>query len=239
MSPLSPPTMPPPPVSLSIEQLQAVGIDAADAERALQALAAGDPRTFVHELLLHGLWSDVVDETQPQPQWIERWRELGANGFPIIDTAALDRLLAAGVDLHDLTDVVRSAQVLTICNIAQLLDYPALALGWNLPAQASVHLACSSEADTGASPPMRLHALRPEVLCRDPAGRYGEPRPLALRQWSALPEDVQASIQTLVLAGQRSQAAALWKRHVGGELQSCLDAVETLRQAMAHRETNG
>lgn len=233
-------SMPATPVApLSVEQLQAIGIAAPQAERALQALAAGDPRELMHELLLHGLWSDVVDETQPQPQWIEHWRGLGANGFPIIDTAALERLLAAGVDLHDLTDVVRSAQVLTICNIAQLLDYPPLALGWSLPAQASVHLACGSEADAGGSPPMRLHALRPEVLCRDPAGRHGEPRPLPLRQWSALPEDLRASLQTLVLAGRRSQAAALWKKHVGGELQACLDAVETLRQAMAHRETNG
>lgn len=226
------PKEPPTPAPLSIAQLQAIGIDARDAERAVHALAADDPRAMVHELLLDGLWSDVVDEAQPQPQWIERWRELGANGFPIIDTAALERLLAAGVDLHDLTDVVRSAQVLTICNIAQLLDYPALALGWDLPPRASVHLACGSEADeedTTGSPPRRLYPLRPDVMCRDPSGRFGEPRPLALRQWNALPQDAQTNVRTLVRGGRRAHAAALWKQHVGGELPECLAAVEVLR----------
>lgn len=210
-----------------LEQLQAIGLAPERARRARQALDAGDLRGFVHELLLHGLWSEVVDETQPVPQWIERWRALGAAGFPIIDAAALRRLLDAGADPHDLTDVVRSAQVLTIHTIAQLLDYPALALGWNLPGPVTPHLACGSEAAAGTQ---RLHALHPELLSRDPSGRCGEPRPLALRQWQALPEDVQDHVRTLLRSGQRSRAAALWKRHVGGELRACLDAVDTLRR---------
>lgn len=207
-------------------QLQSIGFTPEAAARAQQALQGGDLRGFVHELLLHGLWSDVVDEAQPHPLWIARWRELAANGFPFIDAAALQRLLDAGVDLHDLTGVVRSAQVLAICNVAQLLDYPALALGWDLPPQATPHLACSSE-DAGGT--QRLHALRPEVLCRDPSGRYGEPRPLALRQWQALTDETREHIQSLVLGGQRSRAAALWKQRVGGELRAALEAMETLR----------
>lgn len=207
------------------EQLQSAGFTPAAAERAQQALQDGDLRGFVHELLLHGLWSDVIDETQPQPLWVARWRELAASGFPFIDAAALQRLLDAGADPHDLTGVVRSAQVLAISNIAQLLDTPALALGWNLPPQATPHLACGSE---DAASTQRLHALRPEVLCRDPSGRYGEPRPLALRQWQALPEEARQRVQSLVQDGQRSQAAALWKQHVGGELRDALDAVEML-----------
>ena len=169
------------------EKLQAIGLAPEHAERALQALAAGDTRGFVHELSLNGLWSDVVDESQPRPRWIERWRTLDAHGFPFIDTAALERLLAAGVDPHDLTDVVRSAQVLTLHNIAQLIDSPTVGLGWDLPPQATVHLACAAEADADGKPAQ--HALRPEVGARDPSGRHGEPRPLALRQWNALPED--------------------------------------------------
>lgn len=209
-----------------LAKLQAIGLTPEAAEHALHALQAGDLRGFVHELLLQGLWSDVVDETHPQPLWIARWCKLSASGFPFIDTAALQRLLDAGTDLQDLTDVVRSAQVLAISNIAQLLDYPALALGWNLPPEATPHLACGSE---NAESTQRLYALRPDVLCRDPSGRYGEPRPLTLRQWQALPEEAQERIQSLVRGGQRSLAAALWKQHVGGDSRSALNAMETLR----------
>ncbi len=214
------------PASIDYPSLLSIGLAPAAAERALHALRTGDIGVFVHELLLHGLWSEVVDEAQPRPQWIDRWREQAANGFPIIDAAALQRLLDAGVDVHDLTGVVRSAQVLAICNIAQWLDYPALALGWNLPEHASPYLTCGTEASPSTQ---RLPALRPEVPCHDPSGRFGEPRPLALRQWQALPEETRDSILALVRADRRSQAAALWKRHVGGESQACLDAVELLR----------
>lgn len=209
-----------------LAQLHAIGLAPDAAERALHALQTADLRGFVHELLLHGLWGEVVDETLPQPQWIERWERLAADGFPFVDAAALRRLLDAGVDVHDLTGVVRSAQVLAIHNVAQLLDYPALALGWNLPAQATPHLACGNEATTDVQ---RLHALRPELSMRDPSGRFGEPRPLALRQWQALPEETRERIRSLARADRRAQAAALWKRHVGGDLQSCLDAIDVLR----------
>lgn len=208
-----------------LAQLRSIGLAPGAAERALHALQTGDLRGFVHELLLHGLWSEVVDEAQPRPRWIERWERLAADGFPIVDAAALRRLLDADVDVHDLTDVVRSAQVLAIHNIAQQLDYPALALGWNLPAQATPHLACGSEATTEVQ---RLHALRPELPAHDPSGRFGQPRPLALRQWQALPEETRERIRSLAYAGRRAQAAALWKQHVGGDLRACLDAIEVL-----------
>ena len=208
-----------------LTQLQALGFTPRAAERAQQALQEGDQRGFVHELLLHGLWSDVVDETQPRPLRIDRWHEMAANGFPIVDTAALQRLLDAGADPHDITGVVRSAQVLAICNIAQLLDYPVLALGWNLPLQATPHLAGASEETEGAQ---RLLALRPEVLCRDSSGRYGEPRPLALLQWQALSDETRDHIQSLVRGGHRSHAAALWNQQMSGELRTALDAVQTL-----------
>jgi hypothetical protein len=210
------------------EQLQSIGLAPDDAERARQALRDGDVRGFVHELLLHGLWSDVVDETQPTPLWTTRWRELADAGFPIIDAASLQRLLDAGVDVHDLTGVVRSAQILAIHNIAQLLDYPALGLGWDLPDAATPHLACGTLA---ASDTQRLHALTPELLARDPSGRSGEPRSLALRQWQALPVEARERIRWLVHDHQRAQAAAQWKQQVGGEPRACLEAVETLRRA--------
>ncbi|MFK3781511.1 hypothetical protein [Agrobacterium sp. NPDC089420] len=209
-------------------QLEAIGLTPEQARRAAQAVEAGNLRDFVHELLLHGMWNDVVDETSPQPVWIDRWRDLAATGFPIINAAALDRLTAAGVDAQDLTDVVRSAQILTIYNMAQLLDYPALGLGWDLPEAATPHLACASEA-AGAGDARRLLPVHPELLARDPSGRFGEPRPLALRQWQSLPEDDRQEIRTLVRNGQRSKAAALWKQKIGGDLRACLDAIEALR----------
>lgn len=219
---------------IDLERLQSIGLAPGPAERALQALEGGDLRGFMHELLLHGLWSDVIDEAQPQPQWMERWQQLAANGFPIIDTAALQRLLDAGVDAHDLTGVVRSAQILAIYNIAQRLDYLALDLGWDLPEAATPHLACASEAAPNATQPpaQRLHALAPELLGRDPSGRFGEPRPLALRQWQALPDEPRERIRTLVQENHRAQAAALWKQHMGGELRACLDAVDVLKGAL-------
>lgn len=219
---------------IELERLRAIGLTHDRAERALAALQSGDLRGFVHELLLHGLWSDVVDETAPVPHWIGRWRELAGEGFPIIDAAALDRLLAAGADPHDLTGVVRSAQILAIYNLAQQLDYPALALGWDLPEAVTPSLACIDEA--GAAPPQRLHPLHPQLLERDPSGRFGEPCPLALRQWRMLPEPARGEIAARVRAGQRSQAAALWKRDVGGDTRACLDAVESLRQTWKHAE---
>lgn len=215
---------------ISLEQLQSIGFAPAAAERARQALEGGELRDFVHQLLLHGLWSDVVDEDQPRPRWIARWQELAANGFPIIDDAALQRLLDAGVDAQDLTGVVRSAQILAIYNIAQLLDYPALGLGWDLPEAATPHLACATEAMPTQQPlAQRLHALAPELLAQDPSGRFGEPQPLALRQWQALPDEPRERIRALVLGGQRAQAAALWKQHVGDELRACLDAMDALK----------
>lgn len=208
------------------EQLLSAGFSSEAADRAQAALQANDLRGFLHELLLRGLWSDVVDEAQPEPLWIARWRDLAAGGFPLIDACALQRLLDAGVDLHDLTGVVRSAQVLAITNIAELLDYPAIALGRSLPAEVTPHLAFGREDAEGTQ---RLHALRPEVLCRDPSGRYGEPRPLALLHWQALPEDVREQIKSMVQDGKRAPAAAMWKQHMGGELRVALEAMETLR----------
>lgn len=212
---------------IGLDQLQSIGLPPEAAEQALQALNAGDVRGFVHELLLHGLWGDVADETQPMPQWIGRWRQLASTGFPIIDAAAMQRLLDTGVDVHDLTGVVRSAQILAIYNVAQLLDYPALGLGWDLPESATPHLACGTQASPETQ---RLQALAPELLARDPSGRFGEPQPLALRQWRSLPDEPREHIRTLVLGGHRARAAALWKQHLGGDLSICLEAVDVLRK---------
>lgn len=211
-------------------RLSSLGLAPERTARIEQALGDGDGRPLLHELLLHGLWDTVVDESWPRPQWLDQWRALGANGFPIINTGALDRLLQAGVDPHDLTDVVRSAQVLAIYNVANLVDHPTQALGWDIPESASVQLHCSvGESANGAPGPHHsLCALHPELLERDPSGRHGEPRSLEWRQFHALPTDAQAQIRTLIHARKMSQAAALWRKHVGGDLSHCLHTVQAL-----------
>lgn len=220
-------TDPTTPCIVDAEQLQLRGLPPDAAARAALALQGGDLPGYVHELLLQGLWSEVVDEAQPQPQWIAQWQQLAAGGFPIIDTAALQRLLDAGVNVHDLTGVVRSAQILALYNTAQRLDNPTLGLGWDLPEAATPYLECASAA--GDDGTRRLHALAPCLLQHDPAARFGEPQPLALRQWQALPEAVRSELRTLLHQGRKSQAAALWKQHAGGELRTCLQAMDVLK----------
>lgn len=60
--------------------------------------------------------------------------------------------------------------------------------------------------------------------------RHGEPRSLESRQFQELPPEVQVEIQKLVQSRKMSQAAVLWKKHVGGELRQCLEAVQRLGQ---------
>lgn len=57
---------------ISLDLLQSIGLSPEAAQRTQQALQGADLRGFVHELLLDGLWREVVDEAQPQPQWMER-----------------------------------------------------------------------------------------------------------------------------------------------------------------------
>ena len=227
------------------ERLRAAGFPAKHSERLLKALAERNVGAYTAELLLQGLWNEVIDETLPHPQWIERWRALGNDGFPFIDIAALKRLLAAGTDPRDLTGIVRSAQVLMIYNIAQLLDSPtSTLLGWDLdlPDEATVYLACGTEEEHAETTtmPQRLPDLHSVLMERDPSGRHGEPRSRELEQWSVLPADIKLEIKTLVQTNRRSQAAALWMRHVGREqsidLHACLDAVDVLRQWLTANE---
>lgn len=219
-----------PPTAADLALLRArlldAGIEAARIDDALELLADGDARVLVQELLLRGLWADVVDETQPEPQWIARWRQLGPDGFPFIDLPALERLLAAGVDPHDLTAVVRSAQVLMAANLAQLIDTPTLGLGWDLPESVTPDLYCAAGEDAGHA---RMPVLYPCFAARDPAHRHGAPCSLALRRWAALPQATRDALRESLQRGSRAQAAAMWKRAVGGELREAMEAVEELR----------
>lgn len=210
------------------QRLQESGIDAGQAEALAQDIQQRKYGPLLRQLLLRGLWADVVDEGMPQPQWLARWRELGESGFPFINSPALQRLLDAGVDVHDLTDVVRSAQVLTIYNIAQLIDEPCRDLGYDL--QETPDLALTAVDEAGAL--HRYGSLHDALEELDPAGRHGQPRSLELRQFGGLPDDLQTQLRELLAQQAWSQAAVLWKRAVGGELAHCLATVRQLARQL-------
>ncbi|MDN2676230.1 hypothetical protein [Janthinobacterium sp. SUN033] len=210
------------------QRLQECGIDAAQADALAQDIQQRKYGPLLQQLLLRGLWADVIDESMPQPLWLERWRELGESGFPFINSPALQRLLDAGVDVHDLTDVVRSAQVLTIYNIAQLIDEPCRDLGYDVADAPDVQLAYVDEAGTPHQPGSLHDALEEN----DPAGRHGQPRTLELRQFSGLPGELQRELKDLLAQKAWSQAAVLWKRAAGGELKHCLATVQSLARQL-------
>ena len=216
------------------DQLVALGADPTSARYAAEQLAAGDARPLMLMLLGRGMLADVLSEHvgPGQPAWIERWRRLAEGGFPFIDVPALERLLAAGANASDLTDLVRSAQLLTAYNIANLIDDPGDALppgledlrekvDWTL-----MHRDPSGEmAEVGA--------LHEEIMEWDRTGRGGAPRSLDLRKYQELPDDVRAELRNLLRDREYAKAALLWKRHVGGEPAECLATVERLRGELA------
>ncbi|MFB9245352.1 hypothetical protein IV454_08640 [Massilia antarctica] len=187
-----------------------IGLAPAMAATIAADVARGDARSLLHELLLRGLWSTVIDEAAPEA--------LHRHG------GAVARLLAAGVDLHDLVDVVREAQVDTIYNVAQLIDWPdeGLELGETLDVRL---LAAMTHGGGVPSPLPELHA---SLMERDPAGRSGEPRSPVLRQFGMLDADIRRQITALTGERKFSAAAVLWKQHVGGELKTALAAVQSL-----------
>jgi hypothetical protein len=135
--------------------------------------------TRCRELFLTNLWGLLVKEDEwvdGYPSWIESW----IRGIPpgSVPDDALHRILARGVDLDDLTDVVRNMQYEVIYNVCQLLDDPALPgirrgthpdqveAGWELTA-----VRTAPPADR--RPIGELHA---DLDDYDPRGRCGEPR---------------------------------------------------------------
>src|SRR5688572_5759620 len=100
------------------DQLAALGADETAARYADEALARGETRPLLLMLLGRAMMADVLPEHvgPGQPEWIARWRRLADSDFPFIDVPAMERVLAAGVDPVDVTDLIRSAQMLTAYN---------------------------------------------------------------------------------------------------------------------------
>ena len=218
------------------EQLKARGADETEARYAEEALASGDARPLLLMLLGYEMLADVFDEQAARPNpgspagpaWIARWRQLAGSGFPFIDVPAMERLLAAGADPSDLTDVVRSAQMLTAYNIANLIDDPTIARRPDLDLPDGVVDWTLTYRDATGQP-AEVGALHEEIMSWDRSGRGGAPRSLDLRRLQSLPDDVRVAVWSLIRDLDMSKAALLWQRHVGGEPADCLAAVERLR----------
>ena len=221
------------------DQLKARGGDETTARYAEEALAAGEAGPLLLMLLGREMLADVFDEHvgadksagpagSAGPTWIDRWRQLAKSEFPFIDVPAMERLLAAGADPSDLTDLVRSAQMLTAYNIANLIDDPSLAMRPDLDIPEGVVDWMLMHRDASGAL-VEVGQLHEEIMSWDRSGRGGAPRSLDLRRLQSLPDDVRLAVWTLIRNLDMSKAALLWKQHVGGEAADCLAAVERLR----------
>jgi hypothetical protein len=215
------------------DQLKARGADETAARYAEEALAAGDSGPVLLMLLGREMLADVFeeqvgDDKAALPAWIVRWRQLAQSDFPFIDVPAMERLLAAGADPGDLTDLVRSAQLLTAYNIANVIDDPTIAIRGDLDIPEDVVDWTLMRRDaTGAL--VEVGPLHEEIMSWDRSGREGAPRSLDLRRLQSLPDDVRLAVWSLIRNLDMSKAALLWKQHVGGDAADCLAAVQRLR----------
>lgn len=202
---------------------------------ALERVRAGDRAALARLVLCAQIWAEVADEAPGSagaPRWIERWLELEPSGFPMIDVAALRRLLDAGVDVDDLTDVVRSAQVLQAWNVVSLLDDPtaiARGIGPDVAATLAVTLALEGDGGTLQQPVGSLHEDFPDL---DPSGRATEPRTPVLRAFGALSIEDRAALVRAIAPGREQSpvhAAQRWMDCTGGSIEEARAAVAALR----------
>lgn len=197
------------------KELQRMGVSQEQAESIAEDLGGRDVRSLLSELLLRGLWSQVIDESNPSQ-------------LPLIGGDAVRRLLEKGVDPDDLMDVVRETQVDTIYGVANLIDWPTYELELDEPLGLTVFVG-TQESNENALP---IHELHSCLMERDPTGRHGVPRAIEVRQFQKLSEDEQESILDLLQERKLSAAALLWKRSVGGELKECMRAVQVLSEQL-------
>ncbi len=117
------------------------------------------------------MWDEIVpDSGEP---WIQKRAELAANGFPIVDFAAMERVLASGADTSDVAALMRSAQVLALYNFANLLDGEGWQTFESLVGDAKLGWRVVVSADADVIREVGLHETVEEL---DPTGRHGAPR---------------------------------------------------------------
>jgi hypothetical protein len=202
-----------------VEELQRIGVTHKQAESIASDLAGFDARSLLSELLVRGLWSLVIDETN-------------LSQLPKVGGDTVQRLLNKGIDPDDLIDVIREAQVDIIYNVAQLIDWPTSETRLEEVPDLTISVSIQ-ESGTSAFPIYELHSC---LLERDPSGRHGEPRTIEVRQFQKLREDEQRHIVSLLREQKFSGAALFWKSSVGGELKDCLTAVQRLRKQLRYAD---
>ncbi|MEV7422585.1 hypothetical protein [Streptomyces sp. NPDC091212] len=195
---------------------------------------------------LTAVWNMVVDEDariDGYPSWIESWlRGHGQENVPgSASAAALQRILACGVDPDDLTDVVRQMQHDLVYNVCQLIDDPGL-LGIGLDEDRSEwtdvrwELAAVRTARPAVRAPIDgLHSSLDEF---DPSGRGGEPRgrPVPARL-PGYPLHARLAVAH-ARAGDRIQAINTWRKATGASVIEAKVAVDQLLDQLRQDEEN-
>lgn len=212
-----------------VSRLRAAGVEETEAAYAVERMREGDARPLLRLTLLLQLWEEVLDPDGEHPFSVGRWRELGDAGFPFLDAAAAERALAAGAAVEDLNAIVRSAQILTLYNAANTLDRGTVlpdgpvreedldGQGWELALRRG-----GEESDAA------LGELHSELEGLDPTGRYGMPTCGDEARLAAMPRDVQSELLELIGKPSKGEAAILWHRTTGDDLEASRAIVRRL-----------
>lgn len=168
------------------------------------------------ELASAYLWQMVIDENQPEPDWLTD---------PAWQSEALQRVVASGVDKHDLTDLMREMQIQMIANFAQFLDYPQQLQSLSSDREDAGFEFVLHGAQQSSWPVAGVYAA---LMRADPGQRYGESRSLVWRRWQQLAGDIQAELSILCQQQRYAPAAKLWQAHYPENLTACLLAVKQL-----------
>jgi len=219
------------------DRLREAGLEGTTVDYALKQHAAGNSTDLMRLLLIRALWSVVSTGREDDVFSVSEWPQLTENGFPFLDGHAARRLLESGADAGDIDAVIRSAQVLAMYNVANVLDsggWPetrellgeelAERLGWAV----IVH-------EPSSLHPLDLRMIHEGFEEADPAGRFGAAPTAAEWTLSRLDEQARTEITEAIEAGDERAAALGWSRSTGSELRDALDAVKELRRLRRQR----
>jgi len=167
-------------MKIEAKDLVAAGVPSWDAEH---VATVDDPTTpLARSLFQAAAWQLVIDEDAThgnEPSWIEAWlrfsrsKGTAATGLG----AAIERILAAGADPDDLTDVVRAMQLDVLVNLCGLLDMEGTRMLFESTPEAAGKVGwrlCALGENEKARRP--IESLQESIQSYDPTGREGEPR---------------------------------------------------------------
>ena len=145
-------------------------LGAKDAKAWAEEETVEDHPVLVRFLFLKALWSNVVGDDD---SWMHEWAE-PEHAIP----AAIQRMLAKGIDPDDLTDVVRNMQIDVLFNACVSLNdsgHGIEDLQKKIPETIDW---CLAEHDVANGKAARIASedLHSDFYDFDPTGRHGEPR---------------------------------------------------------------